>query len=63
MATAAPAEVSLGVFSFEKETENTKRFSQAVEDGRDKTQYVQKDVLATLGDPEAVEVIVRAAKA
>ena len=62
MATAtAVAEVNLGSFSFEKETERMKRFAQTVEDGRDLTQYVTKEQLALLGDPGTIEVIIRSA--
>jgi hypothetical protein len=58
---AAPKEASLGTFAFAKETPNTHRFEQEVEEGRNKLQYVSKETLETLGNPEAIEVIIRAA--
>lgn len=55
-------EQSLGTFGFVKETPNTKRFEQERgEDERNLLQYVQKDVLEKLGDPESIEVIIRPA--
>ena len=60
-AKATPKEASLGVFGFAKETPNTHRFEQAVEGGRAKLQYVSKDILEGLGNPEKVEVIIRGA--
>jgi hypothetical protein len=57
----AKTKVSLGVFSFERETRNTKRFSREDEDGRIETQYVQKEILERLGDPSAIEVTISVA--
>lgn len=53
--------VSLGVYEFERETGNTKRFSREDDDGRTETQYVQKSVLKALGDPDAIEVVIQVA--
>ena len=52
-------EVSLGVFPFERATKNTKRFTAEDENGRGQTHYVPKDRLAEIGDPPAIEVIIR----
>jgi hypothetical protein len=54
-------EVSLGVFTFERATKNTKRFAREIDNGRSEVQYVQKSVLAELGDPDAIEIVVRIA--
>lgn len=60
-ATAAKpkTEESLGVFTLVKETENMKRFERTLDDGKHVPQYVSKVTLEALGDPEAVEVIIR----
>ncbi len=63
--TAAPAkpetatEANLGTFALDKETENMRRFAQPQAEGRDLLQYVSKETLAALGNPESIEVIVR----
>ena len=51
-------------FEREKETKNTVRFSEAAADGDPLvvgTLYVQKFALKELGQPEAVEIIIRPA--
>lgn len=53
------AEVSLGTFSAEKETAAFYRFSRTTEDDRVLTHYILKDVVAELGNPEDVELVIR----
>lgn len=55
-------EAKLGEFAFEKETPNNHRFAKVLssEDERASSVYVPKDVLAAIGSPESIEVIVRA---
>ena len=59
---ATASEADLGTFAFVKETPNTHRFEQEQgEDARPLLQYVSKATLETLGNPEAIQVIIRAA--
>lgn len=54
-------ELDMGVYYFERETPNTKRFSRENENGRKETIYIPKTQLATIGDPEKIQVVVRPA--
>jgi hypothetical protein len=53
---------SLGVYVFEKETKNTKRFKEANPEGAFAgTMYVQKSVLKGMGDPDKIEILIQPA--
>jgi len=51
---------SLGTFKKERDTKNFWRYSRENEWGRKETQYVPKDVVEKLGDPEEIELLVKA---
>jgi hypothetical protein len=53
-------EIVIGVFTKEKETLNTVRYSRENELGRKETQYVPKSKLEGIGTPKQIEVVVRA---
>lgn len=58
----AAAEANLGVFTLDKETLNMRRFSQVLpDDGGSLLQYVSKETLASIGNPESIQVTVRPA--
>jgi hypothetical protein len=55
------SKVSLGVFTLERETKRTKRFSREDDDGHTEIQYVAKEILKQLGDPSAIRVVIHVA--
>lgn len=52
---------SLGIFTKERDTKNFWRYSRENEWGRKETQYIPKDVVEKLGDPDKIELTVQPA--
>jgi hypothetical protein len=53
-------EISLGVMRFERETKGTRVYSRE-DNGRKISQYVLKTQCQEIGNPDAIEVVVRPA--